>query len=196
MQMKTSFWSLEHEAAFRDANQLVRRGGQCAAVCGARTRTGAACQNAPIREGKGRCLRHAGPKAAREHQEHQRRQFFAGKISAAEWSKSEARRAANRLGWEWKKGPSVPGSTIDLAALEAGFRRAIQAFCVDVALLAPAVADWLRWRFRRTQIDRQNERVWARILTVDLPDRIRKAGAKPDTYDVTRALPDVSQTPA
>ncbi len=196
MQMKSGFRSLEHEAAFRDANHLVRRGGQCAAACGARTRTGVACQNAPIREGKGRCLRHAGPKAAREHREHQRRQFFAGKISAAEWNKAEARRAANRLGWEWKKNPWVPGSTIDLAAMEAGFRRSTQAFGVAPDALAPAVADWLRWRFKRTQIDRQNERAWIRVLSVDLPDRIRKAGVRPDTYEESRAAAEASQAPA
>lgn len=173
------FWHEEHEAALAAARARVQRGGPDAVVCGARNRTGAACQNLPIREGKGRCLNHAGPHAARLHRERQRRAFLSGKISHAEWSKAEARRAANRLGWAWKKNPWVPGRTIDLGPAENELRDDLARRGLDMTTLAPAVADWLRWRYRRTQIDRQDERGWLRVLVEALPERIAKAGARP-----------------
>ncbi len=64
-------------------------------LCGERgCEQAAACQNAPIREGKGRRLRRAGPNAARKH----RQRLLNGNISVAGWNKPEARRAANRVG--------------------------------------------------------------------------------------------------
>ncbi|MEW9836223.1 hypothetical protein [Mesorhizobium marinum] len=172
------FKSDEHRAAFCEARRLTQRGGANALVCGARTRAGAACQNLPIREGKGRCLHHAGPKAAREHRARKREDFLSGKISPAEWQRAEARRAANRLGWEWKRNPWTPGSTIDLGSDEGRLRGELLARGVDVDALAPAVADWLRWRFRRTQIDRRDEREWMRVLTQRLPARINLTAAR------------------
>lgn len=145
--------------------------------CGARLRSGAACQNPAIREGKGRCLSHAGPHAARAFRERQKRRFEVGRISAAEWNRVEARRAANRLGDKWKKDPWWPASTIDLSEHERDFRRNLGA--VDVDALAPAVADWLRWRYRRTQIDTRNDEAWMRVRTKDLPERVAKAGERP-----------------
>jgi hypothetical protein len=175
MNSNTGFRSPEHEAAFVSASWQTRRNGANAPACGARTRTGAACQNIPIREGKGRCLRHAGPKAALEHREKTYQKFVAGKISVADWSRAEARRSANRLGWEWKRNPWVPGKTIDLGPEEARLRSDLRTRGVDADTLPPAVADWLRWRFRRTQIDRWDERAWVRSLTDGLPTRLSLA---------------------
>ena len=90
----TPFSSPAHAERFFEAATLYRRGSPQAPVCGARLRSGAACQNPPIREGKGRCLSHAGPHAARAFRERQKRRFEAGSISAAEWNRAEARRAA------------------------------------------------------------------------------------------------------
>lgn len=179
MGYKGGFQSEEHEAAFRQGNLLVRRGGPAMAVCGARTRTGAACQQPPLREGAGRCIRHAGPHAARAHRATQLRELASGKLTAEEWNRAEARRAANRLGDLWKKNPWVPGSTIDLGPAEAALRHDLARRAVDVDALAPAVADWLRWRYRRTQIDRTNGAAWHVVQRDQLPERIAKAGPRP-----------------
>lgn len=173
----TPFSSPAHAERFFEAATLYRRGSPQAPVCGARLRSGAACQNPPIREGKGRCLSHAGPHAARAFRERQKRRFEAGSISAAEWNRAEARRAANRLGDKWKKDPWLPGSTIDLAEHEPAFRAALGG--LDVDGLPSAVADWLRWRYRRTQIDTQNDTAWMKARTQDLPSRVAKAGQRP-----------------
>ncbi len=50
---KVAFQDEAHEASFRERSRLTARGGPFAAVCGARTRTGSACQKPPIREGSG-----------------------------------------------------------------------------------------------------------------------------------------------
>lgn len=158
----------------------MSRGAPDAPECGARTRNGSACQQPPIKEGNGRCLNHAGPHAARKHRETQLRAFRAGKISSDEWNRAEARRAANRLGWLWKKNPWVPGRTIDLGAHEAEFVAELQGRGLDVEALPPAVADWLRWRFRRTMLDRRDEKAWLRVLVEALPLRVAKAGPRPE----------------
>jgi len=169
----------EHAAALAAARVLVQRGGPAAAVCDARTRTGAACQQPPVREGKGRCLGHAGPHAARLYRERQRKAFMSGRISAEVWNRAEARRQVNRQGWAWKKNPWLPGRTIGLGAAEVDLRDDLAGHGLDVDALAPAVADWLRWRYRRTQIDRRDDGAWLRAIMDTLPERIAKAGACP-----------------
>ncbi|WP_058279027.1 MULTISPECIES: hypothetical protein [Ruegeria] len=98
-------------------------------------------------------------------------------MSAEEWNRAEARRAANRLGDQWKKNPWLSGSTIDLGEHECAFRDALGG--LDVETLPPAVADWLRWRYRRRQIDRKNCVAWQKALTQDLPRRVADAGPRP-----------------
>jgi hypothetical protein len=147
-------------------------------MCGARTRTGGACPNIPLK-GRDRCLTHCGPKAAREYRERQRQEFLSGKLSAGEWRKAEARRAANRLHKSWEKNPWLPGGTIDLGEHEATFRTAVAQHRVALDGLPPAVADWLRWKFRRYQIDRQDGTKWADVLSIQLPERLRKVGPGP-----------------
>jgi len=176
-----------HNPAFVAARALWRRGGALAPVCGARTRRGAVChQQVPIRESaQGRCLWHAGPHAARAHRERQRQAFLSGRISADEWRRAEARRAANRLHDLWKKDPWAPGRTIDLEAREADVRGDLEAEGVDVDALAPAVADWLRWRYRRTRIDRAGGGAWRRAVREALPGRVRAAGPRPPVAEGT-----------
>jgi len=176
---KVAFQDEAHEALFRERARLTARGGEFAPTCGARTRTGGACPNPPIREGKGRCLNHAGPKAANEHHERLWREFRSGKLSPADWHRREAKRAANRLHDNWKKDPWLPGRTIDLGPAEGDMTDALRDFGVDVAGLAPAVADWLRWRYRRTQIDRTDAGAWVRAVRAELPKRVDKAGVRP-----------------
>lgn len=193
MSDSSGFRDADHEAAFVAARSLVQRGGVNAVVCGARTRTGASCQQLPIREGTGRCLNHAGPHAARLHRERQRQMFMSGKISPAEWYRAEARRASNRLGWKWKKAPWTPGRTIDLGRDEPDFRSNLAARNIALDLLAPAVADWLRWRYRRTQIDRDDGRAWLRVVTQNLPERMAMAGPRPEEADM-QEVPQTART--
>lgn len=173
-----------NQSGFLEGAQRTKRGGPDAPICGARTRQGGTCQNTPIREGKGRCLRHAGPHAARAHRERQFRGLSTGRVSPAEWNRAEARRAANKLSRDWRKDPWVPGTTIDLGAHEDALRAALTARGVpcDMRTLAPAVADWLRWKFRRYQIDRTDVARWERVLSCDLPRRIKDAGSPPAGY--------------
>lgn len=171
------FQSPQHKAAFHHGGQLHERGGPAARNCGARLRTGAPCPNPPIKESKGRCLSHAGPKAANAHHESLRRGFVSGRISAEVWNQTEARRAANRLGDQWKNNPWKPGSTIDLGGHKSAFLDALGGVQVDD--LPPAVLDWLGWRYRRTQIDRQDGAAWHKALTQDLPRRVTTAGPRP-----------------
>lgn len=173
-----AFQNEAHEVLFRERARLTARGAVSAPICGARTRTGGACQNPPIREGKGRCLNHAGPKAANEHHERLWREFQSGKLNPADWHRHEAKRAANRLHDRWKKDPWLPGRTIDLGPAEGDMTDALRDFGVDVAGLAPAVADWLRWRYRRTQIDRTDAGAWARAVRTELPKRVYQAGVR------------------
>lgn len=49
----------------------------------------------------------------------------------------------------------------------------------DIRGLAPAVADWLRWQFRRRQMDRVDNEKWERVLRDDLPRRVEAAGPPP-----------------
>lgn len=76
------------------------------------------------------------------------------------------------------------GTTIDLGAHEDALRAALAARGVpyDMRTLAPAVADWLRWKFRRYQIDRTDAARWERVLAGDLPRRVKDAGPPPAGY--------------
>lgn len=80
------------------------------------------------------------------------------------------------------------GTTIDLGAHEDALRAALAARGVpyDMRTLAPAVADWLRWKFRRYQIDRTDAARWERVLAGDLPRRVKDAGPPPAVYQAAR----------
>lgn len=137
-----------HPATFEDGRSRTRRGGCEAANCGARTRGGGPCRQAPLK-GHLRCLRHAGPKAAREFRERQVEAVRRGKLAWSEFQRHEERRARNRLRDAWKKAPWLPGSTIDLGAEEHEFADDVKHWIGDLATLPPAVLDRLRWKFRR-----------------------------------------------
>ena len=177
MAFTPGFKSETQRTNFTDKARLHGRGGPLSAMCGVRTRTGRVCTQVPIKEGKGRCLRHCGPHAARAHRETQLRQIKTGKTSPEAFARAEARRARNKLINSWKKNPSLPGKTIDLGPDEGTFRDAATALGVDVDALYPAQADWLRWRFQRTQVDRTADAAWLRAVRVDLPKQIRMADA-------------------
>lgn len=153
---------------FIEAATLYVRGGRLARTCGARLRTGAACTQLAL-TGEARCLRHAGPDAARRFRERQRAGLEHGSVSPEEWARAEARRARNALQWAWRKDPRVPGRTIDLGPDEASFVASEADLGVDVDGLYPAVADWLRWRWRRHQKDRPNAVLWVKAVREELP---------------------------
>lgn len=175
------FYTETQERNFRKANERVRRGGSDAAVCGARTRTGGACQALPVK-GSARCIKHCGPKLARAHRERQRQMFLSGKLSAADWQRAEAKRAANRLRETWKRNPWEPGSTIDLGEHEWAFRQ--DAGLPSWPTMPPAVLDWLRWKYRRLQIDRKRDTDWMRVLRQELPRRTNAVGPPPEAVIV------------
>lgn len=145
--------SAAHADRFHAAARLVQRGGPLAAVCGARTRSGAGCKQEPLAGGV-RCLRHGGPKAAAAHRERQLAGLRTGRVTPEVFARAEARRARNRLLDLWKRNPSAPGTTLDLGADEGRFQDALVAYGVGSGADLPAVTDWLRWRFRRCLIDR------------------------------------------
>jgi len=177
MQRPPGFKSETQRENFLAAAKTHQRGGPMSARCGVRTRTGQVCTQIPISEGKGRCLRHCGADAARAHRDAQLRQMQTGKTSPAEFARAEARRARNHLTNGWKKNPSLPGQTIDLGAHEGAFWDAARALGVDVGGLYPAQADWLRWRYQRTQVDRTADAAWTRAVRVGLPKQITDAEA-------------------
>ena len=177
MQRPPGFKTDSQREAFFGQAIRHQRGGPLSRVCGALTRTGQTCTQIPISEGKGRCLRHCGPDAARAHRETQLRQMRTGRTTPAEFARAEGRRARNRLTNSWKNNPSLPGRTIDLRVHESAFQDAARALGVDVAGLYPAQADWLRWRYQRTQIDRTADGAWVRAVRVELPKQIADADA-------------------
>lgn len=181
------FYSEEQADSFAAASAATQFGAPARAICGARNRRGSVCARTAILEGRGRCLLHCGPKAAGEFRERQHRAYLSGRLSYADWTRQEAHRAANRLGDRWKRNPWLPGTTIDLGHHEAACRAALFERGLDVGALAPAVADWLRWRFRRVQIDRVDDRAWQRVLTEALPARITRAGVRPLDVDLSVA---------
>ena len=174
------FQDEDHQANFKAGRELARRGGPLAPHCGARTRGGGTCRHAPL-AGHTRCLRHAGPKAARAYRQRQFDDMQAGKISYAEFERCEAKRAANRLRDQWKKDPWVHGQTIDLGEHEVAFQGELLHWNGS-RRLAPAVLDWLRWKFRRLRIDRTQNETWALLLRDELPRRVREAGTRPATW--------------
>lgn len=170
----SGFQSLEHEAKFRTASKQAGRSGAGAKFCGARTRSGATCRHPPLRGGR-RCLRHAGPHAARAYRDRQLDDLALGRITFDAFSRSEAKRAVNRLRWTWRKNPWHPGATIDLGPHEDRFLSESGVARLGVRV-APAVLDWLRWRYRRLRIDRKRDEEWLRVLREDYPRRVREAG--------------------
>lgn len=177
MQRPPGFKSDAQRENFHAAAGLHRRGGPLSPQCGVRTRTGTICTQVPINEGKGRCLRHCGPEAAQAHRDAQLRQMQTGKTTPEEFARAEARRARNRLTNGWKNNPTLPGQTIDLGPHEWAFQDAARALGADVGALYPAQADWLRWRYQRTQRDRTADAAWVRAVQVDLPRQIARAEA-------------------
>lgn len=145
--------------------------------CGARTKSGRACTQIPITDSRtGRCLRHAGPKAAAAHRERQLAGLRSGRVTPEVFARAEARRARNRLLDAWKRNPSVPGATIDLGADEGGFQDSLAALGVQPCTDLPAVMDWLRWRYRRCMIDRADAGAWAGAVQDGLRKRVAAAG--------------------
>lgn len=175
------FYSSEQEANFRAANVIHRRGGPNEVVCGARTRTGGQCQQKPL-HGSRRCIKHAGPHAARAFRARQLRDLARGKIMSEDFAAHEARRAANRRGDQWKKNAWLPGSTIDLGEHEWAFEQE-SGIAHTSEPIAPAVLDWLRWKYRRLQIDRKRDAEWVRVLREEYPRRVERAG-KPTMDDL------------
>lgn len=192
MSLARGFVSEAHAAAFAEGRELNNRGGADRKVCGARTRSGGACQQPPLK-GHLRCLRHAGAKAAREFRERQLQDLAAGRLSLEEFEKRERRRLANKLHTAWKRDPWLPGSTLDLGEHEAAFRAQTGLARYDGAV-PPAVLDWLRWRYRRLQIDRRRDEEWARVVREDYPRRVREAG-RPVSYD-TESAASAAEQPA
>lgn len=175
------FYSPEHRQAFIQAARPHRAvSGSLARVCGARTRSGKPCPQAPL-AGEKRCHRHGGPDQARRHRERQLQDLAAGRLSPAEWAAAERRRARNRLTVAWRRDPWTPGRTIDLGDAEADLRAdlATRVPQIDLDGLAPRVADWLRWRWQRGRIDRQDMAGWIKALGTDLPQRVAAAGPRP-----------------
>lgn len=173
---KPGFYSEAHRSAFEEGNRLYRRGGPLASTCGARLPGGGTCEYAPLK-GEARCLRHGGPAAAKRYRDRQMQGLETGRVSPAEFARAEARRARNALQLSWKRDPRVPGATIDLGEHEWAFQEAAQRRDVDARNLYPAVADWLRWQWQRTQRDRDNPAGWMRVCREDLPKRQAKADA-------------------
>jgi hypothetical protein len=182
MKLTGGFYSDEHAARFQAGAEAVRRGGADSRICGAQTRSGGVCQQPPL-IGSRRCLRHAGPHHARLHRQRQLEAFARGKLSREEFERFEARRAANALRNAWRRNPWLPGQTIDLGVWEDRFQ-------IESGLarrnepVPPAVLDWLRWRYRRLQIDRGRDQEWARALFEEYPRRVRDAGPPPPDFDV------------
>jgi len=92
--------------------------------------------------------------------------------------RSEGKRAANRLREQWKKNPWVPGATIDLSEHEGEFQQ--QVGMKVRSPVPPGVLDWLRWKYRRLQIDQKRDREWLQVLHHDLPVRVSAAGPAPE----------------
>lgn len=170
MQRPPGFKSDLQRARFFEAQALYRRGGPLSPTCGARTKTGVPCTQVPL-DGEARCLRHGGREAARRHRQRQLAGLQTGRVSPDEWARAEARRARNAVTHAWKRDPRLPGRTIDLGPDEDAFRADAQAQGVDADALFPALADWLRWTWRRFIKDRQDDARWQSAVRQELPRR-------------------------
>lgn len=181
MKLIGGFHSDEQRANFFAAGESVRRGAPNARICGARTKGGGVCRQTPLK-GAARCLRHAGPYHARLHRQRQLKAFAQGKLSLEDFERFETRRAVNALRSAWRRDPWTPGETIDLGEHEDRFQLESGLASLSVPI-APAVLDWLRWRYRRLQIDRRRDSEWARVVREDYPRRLRDAGSPPPEFD-------------
>jgi hypothetical protein len=191
MVLARGFVSSEHASSFAAGRQEHHRGGSARRVCGARTRGRGLCQQPPL-AGHNRCIRHAGPKAARELRQRQIGDLAAGRISPVDFERYELRRAANRLRDAWKRNPWLSGATIDLGPHEDRFQ--IESGLSRLGTtIPPAVLDWLRWRYRRLQIDQQRDAEWSRVVYEEYPRRVRAAGPPPPEYDTGAAGGVISQ---
>lgn len=153
---------------FYGAATLYARGAALARTCGASLRRGGVCTQLAL-AGEARCLRHCGPDAARRFRARQLKGLETGSVSPEEWAEAEGKRARNALAHAWRKDPRLPGATINLGPHEGAFIEATQRLAVNVGALYPAQADWLRWRWQRTQGDRDDVAAWMRAVQVDLP---------------------------
>jgi hypothetical protein len=136
-------------------------------------------------------MKHCGPHAARAFRDRQLEYMKRGKITPAEFAAHEARRTANRLRENWKKNPWLAGSTIDLGGHEWAFQEET-GLAHRREPLPPAVLDWLRWKYRRHQIDGRQDEAWSRVLHQELPVRVRDAG--PPSEDDLAALEQQTAT--
>lgn len=168
----------DHRRAFELSREDVRFGGPNQRRCGARTRSGHFCQKTPL-TGEIRCLAHGGPAVARRYRASQIEALRRGELSQAEFDRSEAKRAANRLRDRWKRDPWAPGSTLDLGEHEVTFLRDLTYAGHDVQALPPAVADTARWRWRRLCLDRARHEEWRVFCQTELRARIERAGCRP-----------------
>ncbi len=74
-------------------------------------------------------------------------------------------------------------------ALKRGFHRGPRRRCgLDVAEIAPPVADTLRWVWKRSVLDRNDDQGWQRALTAAKKHQVR-IGAVPEEPALTRGRP-------
>lgn len=135
---------------------------------------------------------HAGPHAANLHRQRVWRQVQSGKVSFAEWEERERRRDASRIKRLWKADPWLAGSTIDLGEHEGTFRNELSALGYDLFDMPPSILDWLRWAFRRTQIDRNEQVRWREALERELPDRLRLVSPRPAHQETEHAANELT----
>jgi hypothetical protein len=120
-------------------------------------------------------------------------------MSGEAFARVEARRAANALRNAWRRDPWTPGRTIDLGEHEARFLTE-SGLARQSAPVAPAVLDFLRWRYRRLQVDHRRDGEWARVVNEEYPRRVRDAGPPPAGHDPSACAVDkpvwTARTPA
>jgi len=120
-------------------------------------------------------------------------------MSSEAFARVEARRMANAVRNAWRRDPWTPGRTIDLGEHEQRFLTESGLACQS-APVPPAVLDWLRWRYRRLQLDHRRDGEWARVVNEEYPRRVRDAGPPPAGHDPSAGAVDKSvwtvRTPA
>ena len=159
-----------HKETFEARRAEHRRGGALQKICGARTRGGRLCHHAPLR-GFRRCNRHGGPLAYKAVKERQLQALARGALTWEQFEVYERRRMVNRLQSQWKRNPWLPGRTIDLGEHEAAFQTQIQ-LAARITDIPPSLLDWLRWKYRRLQIDRHQNEKWLEVVRNELPKRL------------------------